>query len=64
MILNLWTNFEFSSLWNYHFTIYALKCKKSKINGCKIGCQQMPLIGGIYAINKQQCKYDISFCDH
>ena len=39
MILNLWTNFEFSSLWNYHFTFYALKCKKSKINGCKMGCQ-------------------------
>ena len=38
MILNLWTNFEFSSLWNYHFTLYALKCKKSIINGCKIEC--------------------------
>ena len=31
MILNLWTNFEFSSLWNYHFTLYALKCKKVKL---------------------------------
>ena len=31
MILNLWANFEFLSLWNYHFTLYALKCKNSKL---------------------------------
>ena len=37
MILNLWTNFEFSSLWNYHFTLYALKCKKVKLMVAKWG---------------------------
>ncbi len=37
MILNLRTNFEFWSLWNYHFTLYALKCKKVKLIVAKWG---------------------------
>ena len=37
MILNLSTNFEFSSLWNYHFTLYVLKCKKVKLMVAKWG---------------------------
>ena len=37
MILNLWTNFEFSSLWNYYFILYALNCKKIKLMVAKWG---------------------------
>ena len=40
VILNLWTNFEFSNLWNYYFTLYALKFKKVKLMVYKMGCQQ------------------------
>ena len=41
MILNLWTNFEFSNLWNYHFTLYALKCKKVKLIVAKWGVNRV-----------------------
>ena len=41
MILNLWTNFEFSNLWNYHFTLYALKCKKVKLMVAKWGVNNL-----------------------
>ena len=49
LFIILWINFEFPSLWNYYFTLYALKCKNSKLMATKWGVNRLGM-GNTYFV--------------